>query len=95
MQQILQPLTGQQSSRALVASTLLTAALFAPLRRRIQRFIDRRFYRRKIDAEKTLARFAAVTRDQVDLDQLAAELLHGVRETLQPECLSLWLRKQR
>jgi hypothetical protein len=94
MQQVLQPLTGQRSPLAVVASTLLMAALFTPLRRRIQRFIDRRFYRRKYSAAKTLARFAAVARDEIDLDDLTAELLHRVQETVQPEHLSLWLRKR-
>lgn len=94
MQQILQPLTGQQSSFAVVVSTLLMAALFSPLRRRIQRFIDRRFYRRRYNAQKTLSRFAAVARDEIDLDDLTADLLHRVQDTVQPEHLSLWLRKR-
>ena len=94
MQLILQPLTGQRSPLAVVASTLLMAALFTPLRRRIQAFIDRRFYRRKYSAAKTLARFAAVARDEIDLDDLTAELLHRVQDTVQPEHLSLWLRKR-
>ena len=93
MQLILQPLTGQQSSFAVVASTLLMAALFAPLRRRIQRFIDRRFYRRRYDARKTLSQFASVARDEIDLQELAAALFARVEETMQPEYVSLWLKE--
>lgn len=96
LQHALQLIAGPQGMQdwAIVLSTLITIILVSPLRRRIQRFIDHRFFRRKIDAEQTLARFAAVARDEIDLDQLAAELLHRVQETLQPEYLSLWLRKK-
>jgi hypothetical protein len=93
LQSVFGRLTNFDSTPAVVLSTLLIAALFLPVRRRVQDLIDRRFNRTRYDAEKTLERFAATARDETDLDALLAEVQRVIQETMQPESVSVWLRE--
>ncbi len=92
-QGVLRLLTGQTSDVAIVISTLVIAALFLPVRQRVQTAIDRRFYRRKYDAEQTLAAFSTTLRNEVDVDKVSAALIGLVQDTMQPTYISLWLQE--
>jgi hypothetical protein len=93
LQSLLGQATGEQSPIIIVLSTLLIAALFNPLRRRVQDVVDRRFFRKKYDAAQVLAQFAQTARDEVDMEALQAELLRVVQETLQPESIAVWFKQ--
>jgi hypothetical protein len=94
LQQLFVAIAGQQTPLAIVISTLLIAALFNPLRRRIQAFIDQRFYRRQYDAGRMLAHFAEVARDEVEMAALTNEIARLISHTVQPETVSVWLRPE-
>jgi hypothetical protein len=96
LQALFQTLTGERQPQFVtVLSTLAIAALFGPLRRRVQDQVDRRFFRRKYDAAKIIAAFGASLRDETDLDRLAERLVSVVDETMQPQAAGLWLRRRR
>ena len=91
LQQVFQSLTGQGSDLALVLTTLMIAALFQPLRLRIQKWIDRRFYRNKYDTQEALESYASLARNDIGLDQFTGELIQLAQQTVQPKGISLWI----
>ncbi len=93
LEAVARAVTGQSSDLAIAVATLAVAALFNPWRRRLQGFIDRRFYRRKYDAARVLSAFSAHLRDELDLDQLSGDLVSVLEETVQPASVTLWLRQ--
>jgi len=95
LQSLFDSVTGEQSPAVIVLSTLLIAALFTPLRRRVQEVIDRRFFRQKYDAQQVLATFALTARDETDVDNLNRELQEVIEQTLQPDGVGIWLRPER
>ncbi len=94
LQQLFAQVIGDRSEIVTILSTLAIAALFVPLRNKIQDAIDRRFYRKKYDAQKVLQKFSETVRDETDLDKLVAELVNVVQETMQPRSVSVWLKKE-
>jgi hypothetical protein len=95
LQQIFAALTDQRSEIITVLSTLAIAALFVPVRNRVQTAVDRRFYRRKYDAQRVMKDFSQTVRDETDLEKLTGELVHVVQETMQPKSVTVWLKQER
>jgi hypothetical protein len=90
---LFEAMSGEQSPISIVLSTLIIAALFSPMRRRVQTVIDRRFFRKKYNAQQVMADFAQISRNMTDLEAISAEVVHVVQETLQPESVTIWLRR--